>query len=167
MSETVTPERVTYIMNKVLTVQQHSVQAHGGMVDKYIGDAMMAIFNAPLDLVNHSKLAVECAIDIMAGINLLNVQLEAEGIPSIAIGIGINSGDAIVGNMGSENRFDYTAIGDAVNVAARLESATKERNVDILIGRQTESYCGFHLKPLDPIMAVSYTHLTLPTNREV
>ena len=152
LSETVTPERVTYIMNKVLTVQQHSVQAHGGMVDKYIGDAMMAIFNAPLDLTNHSRKAVECATDIMAAIKILNIELVSEGIPPIAIGIGINSGDAIVGNMGSENRFDYTAIGDAVNVAARLESATKERNVDILIGRQTESYCGFHLKLLEPIM---------------
>ena len=152
LSEKVTPEEVTEIMNRVLTVQQHSVQVHGGMVDKYIGDAMMAIFNAPLDLKNHSKVAVECAIDIIAGIKLLNIELQSEGKPSIAIGIGINSGKAIIGNMGSQSRFDYTAIGDAVNVAARLESATKERGVDILIGKQTERYCGFHLKALDPIM---------------
>ena len=152
LSESVTPEKVAYIMNKVLTAQQIAVQEHGGMVDKYIGDAMMAIFNAPLDLKNHSRVAVACALDILQNIKDLNKELEAEGLPSIAIGIGVNSGEAIIGNMGSENRFDYTAIGDAVNTAARLESATKDRGVDLLIGEQTESYCGYHLQPLEPIM---------------
>ena len=152
LSESVKPEEVTYIMNKVLTVQQIAVQEHGGMVDKYIGDAMMAIFNAPLDLQNHSMVAIACALDIKRGIIELNNELRAEGLPQIAIGIGINSGEAIIGNMGSESRFDYTAIGDAVNTAARLESATKERDVDLLIGEQTESYCGFYLEPLEPIM---------------
>ena len=152
LSESVTPEKVTYIMNKVLTAQQIAVQKHGGMVDKYIGDAMMAIFNAPLDLQNHSRVALDCAVDILQNIKDLNKELEAEGLPSIAIGIGVNSGEAIIGNMGSKNRFDYTAIGDAVNIAARLESATKERGVDMLIGEQTESYCGYHLQPLKPII---------------
>jgi len=152
LSESVSPEQVTYIMNKVLTAQQIAVQKHGGMVDKYIGDAMMAIFNAPLDLHNHSKVAVECALDIIKNIKQVNVELKHEGLPSIAIGIGINSGEAIIGNMGSESRFDYTAIGDAVNTAARLESATKDRGVDLLIGEQTETYCGFHLKLLEPII---------------
>jgi len=152
LSESVSPEQVTYIMNKVLTAQQLAVQKHGGMVDKYIGDAMMAIFNAPLDLQNHSKVALDCAVDILQNIKDLNKELEAEGLPSIAIGIGVNSGEAIIGNMGSKNRFDYTAIGDAVNIAARLESATKERGVDMLIGEQTESYCGYHLQPLKPII---------------
>ena len=152
LSESVTPEKVTYIMNKVLTAQQIAVQKHGGMVDKYIGDAMMAIFNAPLDLQNHSRVALDCAVDILQNIKDLNKELEAEGLPSIAIGIGVNSGEAIIGNMGSKNRFDYTAIGDAVNIAARLESATKERGVDMLIGEQTESCCGYHLQPLKPII---------------
>ena len=152
LSESVSPEEVTYIMNKVLTAQQIAVQKHGGMVDKYIGDAMMAIFNAPLDLYNHSRVAVECALDIIENIKQVNVELKNEGLPSIAIGIGINSGEAIIGNMGSESRFDYTAIGDAVNTAARLESATKDRGVDLLIGEQTETYCGFHLKLLEPII---------------
>tara|TARA_R110000744_G_scaffold158653_1_gene274623 strand:- start:176 stop:1954 length:1779 start_codon:yes stop_codon:yes gene_type:complete len=152
LSESVSPEEVTYIMNKVLTAQQIAVQKHGGMVDKYIGDAMMAIFNAPLDLHNHSKVAVECALDIIENIKQVNLELKKEGLPDIAIGMGINSGEAIIGNMGSESRFDYTAIGDAVNTAARLESATKERGVDLLIGKQTEAYCGFHLKELEPIL---------------
>jgi len=151
MSETLEPEKVTYIMNKALTAQQSAVQKHGGMVDKYIGDAMMAIFNAPLDLLNHPKIAFECALDIIKNMSTLNIELQAEGLPPIAIGIGINTGDAVIGNMGSESRFDYTAIGDAVNTAARLESATKERNVDLLIGESTESLCGYHLKKLESI----------------
>jgi len=152
LSESVTPEEVTYIMNKVLTAQQKAVQKYEGMVDKYIGDAMMAIFNAPLDMRNHAKRAVECGVEIMKNIAILNQELQSEDLPGIAIGIGINTGEAIVGNMGSENRFDYTAIGDAVNTAARLESATKERGVNILIGESTELMCGYHLLELEPIM---------------
>ena len=151
LSESVSPEEVTYIMNKVLTAQQIAVQKHNGMVDKYIGDAMMAIFNAPLDLKNHSRIAFECALDIIENIKIVNLELAKEGLPQIAIGIGINSGEAIIGNMGSKTRFDYTAIGDAVNTAARLESATKDRGVDLLIGEQTEAYCGYHLEPLESI----------------
>jgi len=152
LSESVTPEQVTYIMNKVLTAQQRAVQKYEGMVDKYIGDAMMAIFNAPLDMIDHEKRAVECGVEIMKNIQLLNQELQSENLPPIAIGIGINTGEAIVGNMGSEGRFDYTAIGDAVNTAARLESATKECGVNILIGERTESLCGYHLQELEPIM---------------
>ena len=151
MSESLEPEKVTYIMNKALTAQQSAVQKHGGMVDKYIGDAMMAIFNAPLDMVNHSKIAVDCALDIIRNMELLTKELKEEGLPPVAIGIGINTGDAIIGNMGSDTRFDYTAIGDAVNTAARLESATKERQVDLLIGKATEQLCGYNLKQLEPI----------------
>ena len=151
MSETLEPEKVTYIMNKALTAQQSAVQKHGGMVDKYIGDAMMAIFNAPIDLVNHPRIAVDCAFDIIENMSILNIELQEEGLPPIAIGIGINTGDAVIGNMGSESRFDYTAIGDAVNTAARLESSTKERDVDLLIGESTESLCGYHLKELESI----------------
>jgi len=151
MSETLEPEKVTYIMNKALTAQQAAVQKHEGMVDKYIGDAMMAIFNAPLDLKNHQMKAFQCALDILDNMSNLNVELKAEGLPAIAIGIGINTGEAVIGNMGSESRFDYTAIGDAVNTAARLESATKERSVDLLVGESTESLCGYYLKELEPI----------------
>lgn len=152
LSESVSPEQVTYIMNKVLTAQQRAVQKYGGMVDKYIGDAMMAIFNAPLDMIDHEKTAVDCGVEIMKNIAILNQELQSENLPGIAIGIGINTGEAIVGNMGSESRFDYTAIGDAVNTAARLESATKEREVNILIGESTKLMCGYHLLELEPIM---------------
>jgi len=146
LSESLPPEQVTYVMNKVLTVQQKAVQKYGGMVDKYIGDAMMAIFNAPLDQTNHEGKAVECGFEIIDRMEVLNQELHKEGYPDIAIGIGINSGRAVVGNMGSEQRFDYTAIGDAVNIAARLESATKEQQVDILVGQSTVKKSSITLK---------------------
>ena len=91
------------------------------MVDKYIGDAMMAIFGAPLNLESHEDWAIKCAKQIKINMEALNIEFKTKGLPPVQIGIGINSGDAIIGNMGSDQRFDYTAIGDAVNVAARLE----------------------------------------------
>ena len=133
LSEKLEPEQVTDIMNKVLTEQVKLVQAHGGMVDKFIGDACMAIFNSPLDLDNHEQRAVACARDIRTRIRMLNKNLPVD----IKVGIGVNTGEAVVGNMGSSTRFDYSAIGDAVNIAARLESATKEAGVEILIGETT------------------------------
>jgi len=143
LSETLSPEEVTVIMNKALTIQSNAVQKHGGMVDKYIGDAMMAIFNAPMDLLHHERIAVECAKEIQENIIKANIGVE--------IGVGVNTGEAVIGNMGSDTRFDYSAIGDAVNTAARLESATKEAGVNILIGEETELYCGYPLKELKPI----------------
>ena len=143
LSETLEPEEVTAIMNKALTIQSDAVQKYGGMVDKYIGDAMMAIFNAPLDLMHHEQVAVECAKEIQENITKADI--------GVAIGVGVNTGEAVIGNMGSDTRFDYSAIGDAVNTAARLESATKEAGADILIGEETEKYCGIPLKALKPI----------------
>jgi adenylate cyclase len=151
MSEKLDPQDVTYVMNKALTVQQNAVQKHGGMVDKYIGDAMMAIFGAPLDLEGHEQKAVDCAVDIQEGMITLNEELEKQNIDPIAIGIGINSGEAVIGNMGSESRFDYTAIGDAVNTAARTESACKEAGHDLLITQVTTSKCSNVFKILKPI----------------
>jgi adenylate cyclase len=133
LSEKLEPEQVTEIMNKVLTEQVKCIQAHGGMVDKFIGDACMAIFNSPLMIDEHEKRAVACGQDMRTAIKALQKELSEP----IAIGIGINTGEAVIGNMGSDTRFDYSAIGDAVNIAARLESATKEAGVDILIGERT------------------------------
>ncbi len=151
MSESLEPEDVTYIMNKALTAQQSAVQKHGGMVDKYIGDAMMAIFNAPIDQDFHENKAIDCAVDIQRNMESLNVELTDRGIPPVAIGIGINTGYAVVGNMGSESRFDYTAIGDAVNIGARLESGTKEAGVDVLIGYNTAIKSDYELRLLEPL----------------
>jgi adenylate cyclase len=151
MSETLPPEQVTYIMNKALTAQQKAVQRAEGTVDKYIGDAMMAFWNAPLDQPAHETKALVCAKLIMDNMKELNVELEKEGLPTVEIGIGINSGTAVIGNMGSETRFDYTAIGDAVNVAARLESGTKDLGVNLLVGEDTARFCAFDLNFVDTI----------------
>ena len=147
LSEKLSPEEVTDIMNKTLTVQVECIQKHGGLIDKFIGDACMAIFGAPLDMEDHHNKAVQAAIDIQEGITELNKTLSNP----VAIGVGVNSGPAVVGNMGSATRFDYSCIGDAVNTAARLESATKEVGVDILIGRNTAKNCKYVLKSLKPI----------------
>jgi len=147
LSERLEPEEVTEIMNKALTIQADTVKRYDGMVDKYIGDAMMAIFNAPIDLADHETAAVLCAKEIQDKIKLANLDVE--------IGIGVNTGYAVIGNMGSDTRFDYTAIGDAVNLAARLESSTKEVGEDIVIGYDTIKSKGFcdqiTLKELDSI----------------
>jgi adenylate cyclase len=152
LTEKLKPEEVTYIMNRVLTIQADAVKKHDGMVDKYIGDAMMAVFGAPLTISEPENKAIETMIDILDGVKLLNHQLKSEGLPSIKIGVGINSGEAIIGNMGSETRFDYTCIGDSVNVAARLESNTKELEVSNLIGESTAKNSTYSLKELDAIV---------------
>jgi len=147
LSEKLSPEEVTEIMNKTLTVQVNAVQKLHGMTDKFIGDAGMFLFGAPLDLEDHETKAVQAAIDIQAGITELNKTLSTP----VQVGVGVQSGVACIGNMGSDTRFDYSAIGDAVNTAARLESATKEVGVDILIGQETAKNCKFVLKSLKPI----------------
>ena len=147
MSERLSPQEVTEIMNATLTVQVEEIQRAGGMVDKFIGDAAMAIFNCPLDLDEHENRAIEVAVRIQQRIKELNETLPVE----VAIGVGVNSGPAVVGNMGSDTRFDFSAIGNAVNEAARYESATKEVGVDILIGQTTAEKCKYVLKSLPAI----------------
>ena len=143
MSEHMDPEQVTQIMNQALTIQSDAVKKYEGMVDKYIGDAMMAIFNAPIDLQNHEQAAVECAKEIQKQF--------AESDVGVSIGIGINTGEAVIGNMGSDTRFDYSAIGSAVNIAARCESSCKTVGKDLIIAEETAKNCGFELKSLQPI----------------
>ena len=143
MSEHMDPEQVTQIMNQALTIQSDAVKRYDGMVDKYIGDAMMAIFNAPMNLENHEQAAVECAKEIQKQF--------AESDVGVSIGIGINTGEAVIGNMGSNTRFDYSAIGSAVNIAARCESSCKTVGKDLIIAEETAKNCNFELKSLQPI----------------
>jgi len=152
MSEKLNPEEVTEIINIVLTQQVLAVQKYGGMVDKFIGDAMMAIFNAPIDLFDHPNSAISAGIEIIKNMRIANEELKDRGIDQqIKIGIGINTGEAVIGNMGSDTRFDYSAIGDAVNLAARLESATKEVGVNILVGHATIERSYYSFMELEPI----------------
>jgi len=149
MSENMDPEDVTKIMNKALTMQSDAVKRYGGMVDKYIGDAMMAIFNAPLDLQDHEKAAVLCAQEIQKEFRESDI--------GVSIGIGLNTGESVIGNLGSSTRFDYTAIGSAVNIAARCESSCKTVGVDLIIAEATAKACGMQLKVLKPIEAKGIT----------
>ncbi len=144
LSEKLEPEEVTEIMNKALTIQADAVKKYGGMVDKYIGDAMMAIFNAPMDLKKHEHQAILAALEIKTKMKESDLDID--------IGIGVNTGDAVIGNMGSDTRFDYTAIGDAVNLAARLESSCKTVGKDLVIGEETiKNYNGTMYQKLDSI----------------
>ena len=143
LSETLPPEEVTELMNKALTLQVNAVKKYGGMVDKFIGDAMMAIFNAPIDLDMHEDRAILTAKEIQERMQ------EAE--LGIEIGIGINSGVVMLANCGSEDRFDYTAIGSNVNLAARCESSCKAVGTNIVIAKNTAQQTDIPLIKLEPI----------------
>ena len=151
LSESVEPEMVTYIMNNVLDVQVKAVNKFYGCTDKFIGDAGMFHFNTIIPQENHHDLALEAALEIEKNIKELNLRFKEEGIPEIAIGIGVNSGVCVAGNFGATDRFAFSLIGDPCNVAARLESGTKEAGVGTLIGHETAQNCKYVLKSLPPL----------------
>ncbi|SVA90931.1 uncharacterized protein METZ01_LOCUS143785 [marine metagenome] len=131
------PEGLVELINRFLTNQTDIILKWGGTVDKYMGDCIMAFWNAPLDDENHTHSAISAAIEMREALEEFN-EGEHTGI-SIHTGTGINTGTCIVGNMGSTSRFDYSVIGDAVNLAARLESQCKEWNTNLIISEYTES----------------------------
>jgi adenylate cyclase len=151
LSESVEPEMVTYIMNSVLDVQVQAANKYFGCTDKFIGDAGMFHWNTILPQDDHHNLALNAAKEIENNIDLLNIKFAEEGIPQVAIGIGVNSGICIAGNFGATDRFAFSLIGDPCNVAARLESSTKVAGVGVLIGEETAKYSKFALKSLEPI----------------
>ena len=131
------PEGLTKLINRFLTRMTDVIIENGGTIDKFMGDCIMAFWNAPIEDPDHEQHAVQAAIDMQEELSKLNVQLAAEELPTIAIGIGINTGEALVGNMGSDQRFDYSVIGDAVNLAARLESSSKTLGKTVVVGEKT------------------------------
>ena len=131
------PEGLTKLINRFLTRMTDVIIANGGTIDKFMGDCIMAFWNAPIEDEEHEKHAVQAAIDMQDELLKLNQQLAVEGLPAIAIGIGINTGEALVGNMGSDQRFDYSVIGDAVNLASRLESSSKTLGKTLIVGDET------------------------------
>jgi adenylate cyclase len=136
------PEALASFLGEYLTPMTELVLDSGGTLDKYIGDAVMAIWAAPIDVPDHAARACEVALRMQEALVGLNKKWQAEGKPRVAIGIGINTGPMSVGNMGTHARFDYTVLGDQVNLGARLEALTKEYGVDILVGEATAKAAG-------------------------
>ena len=133
---------LTSIMNRYMTVMTRAILENNGTLDKYIGDAQMAFWNAPLDNKQHARDAVRTAFQMLKDLEIFNEEVEREGIPAFGMGLGINTATVVVGNMGSSQRFDYTCLGDGVNLAARLEGQSKPYGVKLVVGPQTAELVG-------------------------
>ena len=128
---------LTSIMNRYMTAMTQAILDNDGTLDKYIGDAQMAFWNAPLDDPDHARNAVKTAMQMLKRLDTFNEEITKEGIPAFGMGLGINTASVVVGNMGSTQRFDYTCLGDGVNLASRLEGQSKPYGVRIIIGPLT------------------------------
>jgi len=137
IAEGMSPEELVHLLNEYLTAMTDIVFKYDGTLDKYMGDAIMAIYGAPLDLPDHASKACRSALEMMQELGTLNEKWLAEGKKPVNIGIGINTGPMMVGNMGSEQRFDFTVMGDAVNLGSRLESANKSYKTNVIISEYT------------------------------
>jgi adenylate cyclase len=139
MCEALAPQEALGILNRYFTRMSAIVEAHGGVIDKYVGDAIMALFGAPLASPNDADRAIETALEMCEALDELNAQQQVRRHPAIKVGIGINTDIVIAGNMGSQTRLNYTVIGDGVNLASRLEGLTKtpEYATRIIISRMT------------------------------
>jgi adenylate cyclase len=152
LSEHAQPERVVHLLNNYFTAMTEVIFSHGGTLDKYIGDGLMALFGAPTATPEDACNAVAAAVEMQRGIGEINEELKADGLSEIAIGIGLHTGVATVGYIGSERRSEYTAIGDTVNLAARLEQNAKPGQIllsDSAARAAEKSGCQFH--PRQPI----------------
>lgn len=153
LSEKMKPQELVHLLNEYLTEMTSIIIENEGLVDKFMGDAIMAFWGAPLDQSDHAKKACSSSLEMSKKLKDLQKKWKSEGIPSFEIGIGLNSGEAIVGNMGSINRFDYTAMGDNVNLASRLEGLNKYYGTTILITEHTQNIISdsFESRKLDAV----------------
>ena len=142
IAEHLPPEALGEMLNQYLEAMTEIVFAHGGLLDKYIGDAVMAFWGSPVAVEDHAARGCRAALDMLAALADLNRRWQEEGLPRLGIRIGISSGNAIVGNFGSSARFSYTAVGDTVNLASRLEHLNKEFGTDVLISDDTWAAIG-------------------------
>jgi adenylate cyclase len=151
LSEDLSPEILVSLLHSFLNPMSDIIVKNHGTIDKYIGDAIMALFNAPLETPGHARLACQTALEMVGTLAALDKEWAAQGRPMIRVGIGVNTGMAAVGNMGSDRLFDYTAIGDNVNLASRLEGLNKYYGTDILLSEGTvqELDGNFILRELD------------------
>ncbi|MDA9951140.1 adenylate/guanylate cyclase domain-containing protein [Oligoflexaceae bacterium] len=144
-SETLKPEELSLYMNHYFTPMANRILQTGGCLDKFIGDAIMAFWGAPLDMHDHAEVAAQTAVDHLYDLDKVRSDMKQMGFPPPLIGIGLNTGEMTVGNMGCDARFSYTAMGDSVNLGARLEGLTKEYGITIMISESTQKF----LKPND------------------
>ena len=152
ISESMEPEELNRLLNTVLSPVTEEIQQHHGTIDKYMGDAVMAFWGAPVEDPDHALHAVTTAMTMTQRIKDLNPVIEAEGWPEIRVGVGISSGDMSVGNKGSRFRVDYTVVGDAVNLGSRLEALTRVYGVDIVVGENTvAAISGIRFRELDRV----------------
>lgn len=161
ISEELNPKQLNKLLNEYFTAMTEILFKHGGTIDKYIGDAIMAFWNAPTTQDNHAQHAVEAALDMTQAIQLLAEKFIRQGWPRLSMGVGINTGRANVGNMGSKYRMTYTAIGDAVNLASRIESLTRTYRVPIIISEHTHKELkGITCRELDQVRVRGKHQLT-------
>ena len=152
LAESLTPQQSLLLLNEFLTAISEVVEEHGGVVDKYLGDGVMAIFGAPVTRPDDPQRALECVLSIRGRVEGLGPALAARGLPNPEIGVGINTARVIAGNMGSPSRLNYTVLGDGVNLASRLEGLTKRYHVPIVAGTRTrDSVSGLVWRELDKV----------------
>ena len=131
------PEGLTDLINQLLSTLSNEILKTEGTIDKYMGDCIMAFWNAPIDQENHRERAIEAVFNMQIALRELNEELGKYDQDEMAIGIGINTGECIVGNMGSEQRFDYTVLGDSVNLASRLEGQSNNYGFPMILGQSS------------------------------
>lgn len=163
LSEDLTPERLVSLLNQYFSPMTEIILHHGGMVDKYIGDAIMAFYNAPLTLESHANEACLAALEISSRLKQLNIDLKKNQFPELTIGMGINTACVIVGNMGANHRFNYTVIGDGVNLASRLEGLNKIFGTQIIISESTKNALSLSLliRPIEEVKVKGKNHSTM------
>ncbi len=153
-SEQGQPEEIVHQLNEYFSRMVDVLLAHHGTLDKFVGDAVMALFGAPLEDPDHAEHAVQAALAMMAGLSQLNATWAAEGRKTLAIGVGINTGDMVAGNIGSATIMSYTVIGDAVNLGSRLESLNKQYGTTIIISEATRQRLkgNYAIRPLGDVV---------------
>lgn len=159
MAENIAPKELIRLLNEYFSTMTEIIYAHKGTVDKFIGDAIMAFWGAPLPIANHAVLACETALEMQAALRPLQEGWEAQGFPRMAARIGLHTGPAIAGNVGSKKRFNYTVMGDTVNLAARLERANKHYRTEIILSEATCRRLGdaFLVRELDLVQVQGRT----------
>ena len=152
ISESLDPRQLSMLMNEFLTPLSRVVYKHRGTIDKYMGDCIMAFWGAPLADKDHARNAILSGIEMQETLKALQPRFKERGWPEIQVGVGINTGRVIVGNMGSEIRVAYTVMGDEVNLASRLEGITKQYGVGIIVGENTRNLANeFLYRELDHV----------------